>query len=102
MEAGHVSGPRPGRRYGLAWAVGQRVLIHAAAGGVGSFAAFAKWKGPGSLQPPGRQPGFCSLLGADTTITYRRRLSGGGGVMDLGLMIGGATKLHRSTGSTAA
>jgi NADPH:quinone reductase-like Zn-dependent oxidoreductase len=51
---------------------GQRVLIHGAAGGVGSFAVqFARWKGGqviGTTSPTNRD--FVQALGADTVIDY--------------------------------
>ena len=51
---------------------GKRVLIHAAAGGVGSFAVqFAKWKGAESSAPPRAHVEFVRDLGADEVIDYR-------------------------------
>ena len=51
---------------------GQRVLIHAAAGGVGSFAVqFAKWKGAYVLGTASAQhTGLLRELGADAAIDY--------------------------------
>lgn len=52
---------------------GQRVLIHAAAGGVGHFAVqLAKWKGAYVIGTASRQNhDFVRLLGADEIIDYR-------------------------------
>jgi NADPH:quinone reductase-like Zn-dependent oxidoreductase len=54
-------------------AAGQRVLIHAAAGGVGSFAVqFAKWKGAQVIGTASAQSsGLVRNLGADEIIDYR-------------------------------
>jgi NADPH:quinone reductase-like Zn-dependent oxidoreductase len=54
---------------------GQKVLIHAAAGGVGSFAVqFAKWKGAHVIGTTSAQhTDFVRQLGADETIDYRAR-----------------------------
>src|SRR3984893_15921025 len=51
---------------------GQRVLIHAAAGGVGTFAVqFAKWKGAYVIGPASaHNHDFLRGLGADETIDY--------------------------------
>ncbi len=51
---------------------GQKVLIHAAAGGVGSFAVqLAKWKGAHVIgTASGRNQGFLRELGADEAIDY--------------------------------
>ncbi len=51
---------------------GQRVLIHGAAGGVGSFAVqFAKWKGAYVIgTASGKHIGFVESLGADLVIDY--------------------------------
>src|SRR5437879_2452830 len=53
---------------------GQKVLIHAAAGGVGHFAVqFAKWKGAYVIGTASAQHvEFVRLLGADEVIDYRR------------------------------
>lgn len=55
-----------------ALAPGQTVLIHAAAGGVGSFAVqLAKWKGARVIgTASGRNQAFLKTLGADETIDY--------------------------------
>jgi NADPH:quinone reductase-like Zn-dependent oxidoreductase len=52
---------------------GQKVLIHAAAGGVGSFAVqLAKWKGAHVIgTASGRNQEFLRKLGADQTIDYQ-------------------------------
>ena len=52
---------------------GQKVLIHAAAGGVGSFAVqLAKWKGTYVIgTASGRNQEFLRKLGADQTIDYQ-------------------------------
>ncbi len=52
---------------------GQRVLIHAAAGGVGSFAVqFAKWKGAYVIgTASAHHMNFVKRLGADEVIDYR-------------------------------
>src|SRR6201996_9750701 len=52
---------------------GQRVLIHAAAGGVGSFAVqFAKWKGAYVIgTASGSNVSFIKQLGADEAIDYK-------------------------------
>ncbi len=52
---------------------GQTVLIHGAAGGVGSFALqFAKWKGAHAIGTASRGNGqFLKSLGADEVIDYR-------------------------------
>ncbi|MDN3551591.1 NADP-dependent oxidoreductase [Mucilaginibacter aquaedulcis] len=52
---------------------GQRVLIHAASGGVGSFAVqFAKWKGAYVIGTgSGENLGFIKQLGADEAINYK-------------------------------
>ncbi len=53
---------------------GQRVLIHAAAGGVGGFAVqLAKWKGAYVIgTASGRNRDYVSGLGADEVIDYQR------------------------------
>jgi NADPH:quinone reductase-like Zn-dependent oxidoreductase len=53
---------------------GQKVLIHAAAGGVGSFAVqFAKWKGAHVIgTASGRNVQFVRELGADEVIDYTK------------------------------
>jgi NADPH:quinone reductase-like Zn-dependent oxidoreductase len=53
---------------------GQTVLIHAAAGGVGTFAVqFAKWKGAHVIgTASGRNQSFLRELGADDTIDYEK------------------------------
>ncbi len=53
---------------------GQKVLIHAAAGGVGSFAVqFAKWKGADVIgTASGRNVQFVRELGADEVIDYTK------------------------------
>jgi NADPH:quinone reductase-like Zn-dependent oxidoreductase len=53
---------------------GQKVLIHAAAGGVGSFAVqFAKWKGADAIgTASGRNVQFVRELGADEVIDYTK------------------------------
>jgi NADPH:quinone reductase-like Zn-dependent oxidoreductase len=52
---------------------GQTALIHAAAGGVGSFAVqFAKWKGANAIgTASGRNADFVRALGADRVIDYQ-------------------------------
>lgn len=52
---------------------GQKVLIHAAAGGVGTFAVqFAKWKGAYVIgTASGENLDFLNELGADETIDYK-------------------------------
>jgi len=52
---------------------GQRILIHAAAGGVGSFAVqFAKWKGAHVIgTASSRNADYVRNLGADQVIDYR-------------------------------
>ena len=52
---------------------GQRILIHAAAGGVGSFAVqFAKWKGAHVIgTASSRNTDYVRSLGADQTVDYR-------------------------------
>lgn len=59
FEAGHLS-------------AGQRVLIHAAAGGVGSYAVqFARWKGAYVIgTASGRNRDFLLELGADQVVDY--------------------------------
>jgi len=54
-------------------AAGQRVLIHGAAGGVGSFAVqLAKWRGAEVVATASeRNHGYLRQLGADTVIDYR-------------------------------
>jgi NADPH:quinone reductase-like Zn-dependent oxidoreductase len=54
-------------------AAGQKILIHAAAGGVGSFAVqFAKWKGAHVIGTASKQNlDFVRQLGADEVIDYR-------------------------------
>jgi NADPH:quinone reductase-like Zn-dependent oxidoreductase len=53
---------------------GQRILIHAAAGGVGTFAVqLAKWKGAYVIgTASGRNHAFLRELGADETIDYNQ------------------------------
>ena len=53
---------------------GQRVLIHAAAGGVGSFAVqFAKWKGAHVIGTASAQHAeFVRILGTDQVIDYKK------------------------------
>lgn len=53
---------------------GQRVLIHAAAGGVGHFAVqFARWKGAHVIATASpRHRAFLRKLGADEVINYRK------------------------------
>lgn len=52
---------------------GQKILIHAAAGGVGSFAVqFAKWKGASVIgTASARNAGYVRDLGADEVIDYQ-------------------------------
>lgn len=54
---------------------GQRVLIHAASGGVGSFAVqFAKWKGAYVIGTgSGENIAFIKQLGADEAINYKEK-----------------------------
>ncbi|HTL59167.1 MAG TPA: NADP-dependent oxidoreductase [Candidatus Limnocylindrales bacterium] len=54
---------------------GQKVLIHAAAGGVGSFAVqFARWKGAYIIGTgSGRHLDFIRQLGVDEVVDYRTR-----------------------------
>ncbi len=54
-------------------AAGQRVLIHGAAGGVGSFAVqLAKWRGAEVVATASeRNHGYLRQLGADAVIDYR-------------------------------
>jgi len=54
---------------------GQKVLVHAAAGGVGSFAVqFARWKGAYVIgTASGRHVEFARQLGADEVIDYRTK-----------------------------
>jgi NADPH2:quinone reductase len=79
-----------------ALAAGQRVLIHAAAGGVGHFAVqLAKWRGAHVIgTASGGNVDFVRGLGADEVIDYTRAPLGGA-VADLDLVldtIGGETR----------
>jgi NADPH2:quinone reductase len=71
-----------------ALAAGQRVLIHAAAGGVGHFAVqLAKWRGAHVIgTASGRNVDFVLGLGADEVIDYTRTPLGGA-VADLDLVL---------------
>lgn len=80
---------------------GQRVLVHGAAGGVGSFAVqLAKWKGAhvtGTASGPNRR--FLETLGADETIDHTRtRFEDVARDMDVVLDTVGGDTLERSWG----
>ncbi len=81
---------------GAALAAGQRVLIHAAAGGVGHLAVqLAKWRGAHVIgTASGRNLDFVRGLGADEVIDYTRTPLAGA-VSDLDLVLdpmGGETR----------
>lgn len=65
---------------GVFLSAGQTVLIHAAAGGVGTFALqFAKWEGAHVIgTASSRNQDFLRELGIDQVIDYRRCIIRGG------------------------